>query len=106
MRHLQPRANPATRELSLVTSRSAVRVRSSALSNQLRKRNTQNRSDTWEQMSADCGSEGRRFESRRSPSGLQNRTPEAVDPYIGAFRMISEGKVFDLPRIALILTRM
>ncbi len=38
-----------------VMSRSAVRVRSSAPSNRLRNRNTRIRSDTWEQVPADCG---------------------------------------------------
>jgi hypothetical protein len=73
MGKLQARANPCnTGIISRNEMRSAVRVRSSALSNRLRKRNTQNRSDSWEQVSADCGSEGRRFESRCSPQRQAN----------------------------------
>ena len=57
MRHLQTRADPCNAKLITRNEiRSAVRVRSSALPNRLRKRNTRNRSDTCSQVSADFGS--------------------------------------------------
>src|SRR5215207_1324060 len=50
--------------------RSAVRVRSSDPSNQLRKRNSRNRSDTCSQVSADCGSKSNGAPPLSHPANL------------------------------------